>query len=112
MTKDLLPLKVVIEELGVSRATLWRIRQSGIAEMPAAVVRSRMLFWRRIDLPKLEDACLRYQGRISFERNRAAAERIRVLRIALNARLSSRCRRARDQPGDVDLFAWGTGPGA
>lgn len=108
-SKDLLPFKVVAEELGVSRTTLWRARQSLIVGFPEPTVRSRMVFWRRADLGKLEDALFRYQGRIVFERQRNAVRKISALKRAVAAqgpRLRRVCRRP---PAHPDLFETASG---
>lgn len=82
---DLVPLKQVAAQLGVSRATIWRARTSGIAGFPAPVMLSRYVFWKRSDLERLEDALLRYQGRVKFEAGRKAQARIDALKGRLRS---------------------------
>lgn len=77
---ELVPLKQVAAQLGVSRATIWRARMSGIAGFPAPVMVSRYVFWKRSELERLEDALLRYQGRVKFESRREAQTRIDTLK--------------------------------
>lgn len=72
MDDDLIPLKRVAAQLGVSRATLWRVSQS--SDFPSPVkVRGRM-FWRMRDLAAMEIALDAYQGRSAFEREQRQAK--------------------------------------
>lgn len=101
--RDLIPLKVVIDEQCVSRATLWRARNAGIPGFPAPVVIRRQVFWRRADMDKLEAALMLYRGRVEFERTRQAEKKVTRLRVQalLNGRRRRQPRGARRQP---DLF--------
>lgn len=82
---DLVPLKVVLDELGVSHNTLWRASKSGIASFPPPVVIRRLVYWRQRDIEKLEAALMDYKGRVVFERERNAKRRLEALKRAKNA---------------------------
>lgn len=102
---DLIPFKVVAQELGVSRATLWRARMSGIRDFPAPIIRARFVYWRRRDLEKLEDALFQYQGRVVFERERERTRKTAALKRAKAKAQSKAPRRSfRRRPGQADLF--------
>lgn len=94
---ELVPLKLVAEEVGMSRTSLWRAARSAIAGFPPPVVIRRLVYWRRQDLDRLDDALARYRGRVEFERQREAQRRI--------ARLQQKLKRApkRSRP-DVKLL--------
>jgi hypothetical protein len=77
--KDLVPQKVIAEDLCVSLVTLWRARQSGIPGFPAPVIFRNMVFWRKADLDQLEDALLKFEGRGQFEERRERSQRIAKL---------------------------------
>jgi hypothetical protein len=79
---DLVPLKVVLGELGVSRNTLWRASRSGIVGFPPPVVVRRLVYGRGRDIEKLEEALMSYKGRVVFERERSAKRRVEVLKRA------------------------------
>jgi hypothetical protein len=76
---DLVPQKVVADDLCVSLATLWRARRSNLPGFPAPVIVRNMVFWRKADLGKLEDALMQFQGRGKFEQEREHSKRIAVL---------------------------------
>ncbi len=79
---DLVPQKVVADDLCVSLATLWRARRSNLPGFPAPVIMRNMVFWRKADLGKLEDALMQFEGRGKFERERERAKRIAVMTMA------------------------------
>jgi|CXWL01.1.fsa_nt_gi predicted DNA-binding transcriptional regulator AlpA len=105
--KDLIPFKVVVEELGVSRATLWRAARSNIGSFPQPIVIRRLVFWRRCDLDKLEDALMRYQGRCAFERQRAEIKKVAALKKAKAAFDKQSRRKSPVRRGQADLFGRG-----
>ena len=76
---DLVPQKVVADDLCVSLATLWRARRSNLPGFPAPVIVRNMVFWRKADLGKLEYALLQFEGRGKFERERERSKRIAVM---------------------------------
>ncbi len=76
---DLVPQKVVADDLCVSLATLWRARRSNLPGFPAPVIVRNKVFWRKADLGKLEDALLQFQGRGKFEQERERSKRIAVM---------------------------------
>jgi len=76
---DLVPQKVVADDLCVSLATLWRARRSNLPGFPAPVIIRNMVFWRKADLAKLEDALLQFEGRGKFEQERERSKRIAVM---------------------------------
>ena len=86
---NLLPQKVIAEDLCVSVVTLWRARQSNIPDFPEPVVVRNMIFWRKEDVQQLEDALMKFEGRGKFE-----ADRLRATR---NERLMSQLPRPRRQ---------------
>ena len=77
--KDLVPQKVIAEDLCVSLVTLWRARQSGIPGFPEPVIFRNMVFWHKADLEQLEDALLKFEGRSKFEERRVRSRRIASL---------------------------------
>jgi hypothetical protein len=79
---DLVPQKVVADDLCVSLATLWRARRSNLPGFPAPVILRNMVFWRRADLAKLEDALMQFQGRGKFEQERERSKRIAAMTTA------------------------------
>src|SRR5689334_1656282 len=72
---NLVPQKAIASDLCVSLVTLWRARQSGIPDFPAPVVIRNMIFWRKEDVPKLEDALMRFEGRCKLEQRRTGIKR-------------------------------------
>jgi hypothetical protein len=76
---DLVPQKVVADDLCVSLATLWRARRSNLPGFPAPVIVRNMVFWKKADLGKLEDALLHFEGRGKFEQERERSKRVAVL---------------------------------
>lgn len=72
MDDDLIPLKRVAAELGVSRATLWRVSRS--AAFPPALRVLGRVYWRSTDLKTMEAALDRFKGRCAFERERRNAK--------------------------------------
>ena len=76
---DLVPQKVVADDLCVSLATLWRARRSNLPGFPAPVIVRNMVFWRKADLDKLEDALMQFAGRGKFEEERQRSKRIAAL---------------------------------
>ncbi|MGD9964922.1 MAG: hypothetical protein AB7T59_00200 [Hyphomonadaceae bacterium] len=76
---DLVPQKVVADDLCVSLATLWRARRSNLPGFPAPTIVRNMVFWRKADLEKLEEALLQFEGRTKFERERERSKRIAVM---------------------------------
>lgn len=100
--KDLVPQKVVAEDLCVSLVTLWRARKSNLPNFPAPIVIKNMIFWRRTDLEKLENALLRFRGRSEFEKQRKTDT---VAAARNRARGAPTPRRSRPrQSGQADLF--------
>jgi len=70
-TRELLAMKEVAYEVGVSIVTLWRASRCNLPGFPAPIVVRRKVFWRRSDLTALEDSLMYYKGRGDFERKRA-----------------------------------------
>lgn len=90
---DLIPQKVVADDLCVSLVTLWRARQSGIPGFPQPIVLRNMVFWRKDDVGQLEDALLKFEGRGKFEQRREGERRNASL---LRSRPKSRRQRRQD----------------
>lgn len=100
---DLVPQKVIASDLCVSIVTLWRARRSGIPDFPEPVVIRNMVFWRKADVDRLEDALMRFEGRGKFERDRKGARRNAELLRSRPGR--SRTTRLPQSPRDqLDLF--------
>jgi predicted DNA-binding transcriptional regulator AlpA len=101
---DLIPLKVVAEEVGMSRTSLWRATRSEIPGFPRPVVIRRLVYWKRKDIERLDEALTRYRGRVSFERQRQARQKIERLKKK-NAKPSRRPRSSFPAtPPQLDLF--------
>ena len=98
--KDLIPQKVVADELCVSITTLWRARSSKLEGFPPPVIVQGAVFWRKADLDELEDALLKFKGRGVFERNREAERKLKRLRAAKPAAVTAKPLRAPQR----DLF--------
>lgn len=77
--KDLVHQKTVAHELCVSLVTLWRARNSAIPDFPKPVIIRNMVFWRKADLAKLEDALMKFDGRSKFEERRDHSKRVAAL---------------------------------
>lgn len=97
--KDLVPQKVVAEDFCVSLVTLWRARKSDIPGFPEPLFVRSMIFWRKSDLGRLEDALLKFEGRTKFERQRYRAKLVSALEKerARNGKRHARSRRKQDQ---------------
>lgn len=93
MTDDLIAQKRVMSELNISRASLWRARNSGIKTFPAPTIVRARVYWRRTDLPALRAALAQFRGRAVFEQSRRHAKAIAAR--AEVAGLRTRVRRLR-----------------
>lgn len=80
--KNYLPLKAVVEDLGVSRWTLWRAAASDIAGFPQPTKVGRQIYWKKSEIEALEAALLRYTGRCVFDRKRKHEKKVRALKRA------------------------------
>ncbi|HCK83001.1 MAG TPA: hypothetical protein DHW63_00270 [Hyphomonadaceae bacterium] len=78
--KDYLPLKAVVEDLGVSRWTLWRASRSGIVGFPNPTKVGRQIYWRKSEMDALEAALMRFDGRCAFDRRRQHERKIKALK--------------------------------
>jgi predicted DNA-binding transcriptional regulator AlpA len=105
--RDLVPLKVVAEEMGMSRASLWRARQSEIPGFPEPVIIRQLVYWRKGDLEKLEAALLQYRGRIAFERNREAGRKIKAAERSRSASKKKLRRSKQDAQGPAQRNLFG-----
>jgi predicted DNA-binding transcriptional regulator AlpA len=86
--KDYLPLKAIVEDLGVSRWTLWRAARSDIPDFPKPKKVGRQLYWKKTELDALEAALLRFEGRCVFDRRRKHEKKVKALtksRVAAGA---------------------------
>jgi predicted DNA-binding transcriptional regulator AlpA len=83
MDDDLIPLKRIAAQLGVSRATLWRVSRS--AGFPPPLKMLGRVFWRKRDLSAMEAALDRFQGRSAFERERRHAKACQAVTRAIAA---------------------------
>ncbi|GIK48853.1 MAG: hypothetical protein KJZ75_15485 [Hyphomonadaceae bacterium] len=97
---DLVPQKVVADDLCVSLATLWRARRSNLPGFPAPVIVRNMVFWRKADLGKLEDALMQFQGRGKFEQERQRTKRIAAMAKTQPKRIK-RARRPDERQRDL-----------
>ncbi|PZO48610.1 MAG: hypothetical protein DCF16_16085 [Alphaproteobacteria bacterium] len=79
---DLMHQKAVAEDLCVSLVTLWRARHSNLPGFPAPVIYRNMVFWRKCDLGRLEDALMKFEGRSKFEERRFYSRRVAALASA------------------------------
>lgn len=77
--KDYLPLKAIVEDLGVSRWTLWRAARSDIPDFPKPKKVGRQLYWKKTEFDALENALLRFEGRCAFDRKREHEKKVRAL---------------------------------
>lgn len=101
---DLIPFKIVAEEVGMSRTSLWRAARSDIPDFPTPIVIRRLVYWKRQDIERLEAALLSYKGRVNFERGRAAQERIAKLKKAAKPAKRRRARQGEAKLPQPDLF--------
>lgn len=77
--KEYLPLKAIVEDLGVSRWTLWRAARSDIPGFPKPIKAGRQVYWKKSELDALEAALLRFRGRCAFDRKRQHEKKIKAL---------------------------------
>lgn len=99
---DLVPQKVVADDLCVSLSTLWRARRSDLPGFPAPVIVRNMVSWKKADLGKLEDALMQFAGRGKFEQERARSRRIDAMTKARpQAKRIKRTRRPDDRQRDL-----------
>ncbi len=106
MDGEVIPLKQVAAELGVSRATLWRASRSGIAGFPAPTNQRGRTFWRREELSALEAALDVFRGRGAFERARRHARACNALAqvVANRAARPQRRKQVASELRQPDLF--------
>jgi predicted DNA-binding transcriptional regulator AlpA len=98
--KDYLPLKAIVEDLGVSRWTLWRAARSDMTDFPKPKKVGRQLYWRKTELDALQAALLRFDGRCVFDRKRGHEKKVRAL-TRLRAVAAPRKRAARVAQRDL-----------
>lgn len=100
--KGYLPLKAVLEDLGVSRWTLWRAAASNIPDFPAPLRVGRQLFWKKSEMDALEAALIQFRGRCVFDRERQYAKKLKTISRAKRAKPP---RRRKAKPSEGDLFS-------
>ncbi len=92
--KEYLPLKAVVEDLGVSRWTLWRAAGSNIPDFPKPTRVGRQVFWKKSEMDALEAALMQFKGRCVFDSNRKHEKTVKVLaksRAVATSRKRSAC---------------------
>lgn len=99
----LLPLRKVLQEVGISRATLWRARHSKIKDFPEPIRHLGKVYWRKQDLPALEAALFRYEGRLVFEQVQSANRKTAKLKVKKSTRRKAH-RSEGPNTGQPDLF--------
>lgn len=77
--KDYLPLKAVVEDLGVSRWTLWRAAASNIPGFPRPTKVGRQIYWKKSEMDALEAALIQFKGRCVFDRTRQHELKVKAL---------------------------------
>lgn len=100
--KDYLPLKAVIDDLGVSRWTLWRAAASDIPGFPKATKVGRQIYWKKSEMEALEAALIQFKGRCVFDRERKHAKKVRALTRAKRSPAARKRVAERQHP---DLFS-------
>ena len=100
--KDYLPLKAVVEDLGVSRWTLWRAAASNIPDFPKPTRVGRQVFWKKSELESLEAALMHFPGRCVFDRQRQHANKLKAL---VKTKQVATARLCTDREIQRDLFS-------
>lgn len=95
-------MKAILEDLGVSRWTLWRAAASNIPDFPAPTRVGRQLFWKKSEMDALEAALMRFRGRCVFDRARQYAKKVKTL--SKGKRATAR-RRRKTKRSERDLFS-------
>lgn len=97
LPKGLLPQKAVAEDLCISLVTLWRARNSAIPGFPAPIIIRKMVFWKKDDLPRLEEALLQFEGRKHFEKQRRHSKQLALRKRTLKPKRRARGHDQRQQ---------------
>ena len=102
---ELVPLKRVLGEIGISRSTLWRALNSKIPGFPDPTLVGRRLHWTREELVAIDRAMGVYRGRVAFDAMRRR-DRARFALIQLKQAERRQRRKAIRvrMPDQVDLF--------
>jgi predicted DNA-binding transcriptional regulator AlpA len=109
MDDNLIPLKRVAAQLGVSRATLWRVSQS--RDFPSSVKVRGRVYWRMRDLAAMETALDAFQGRSAFERDQRQTKAREAVMKAMAAIKKSKRRSTTPSPlKQLDLFGGAGAP--
>jgi len=104
---DLVPLKRVLEHVGVGRVTLWRALNSGV-EIPKPTIVRRRVFWKAREIQILDHALDGYKGRVAFEARRRQDRLLSELQSCADAQKPQRKlrRKARANAPQLELFAF------
>jgi len=100
--KNYLPLKAVVEDLGVSRWTLWRAAASDVAGFPQPTRVGRQIYWKKSEIEPLEAALLRFEGRCVFDRKRKHEKKVKAL---TKTRAAATPRKRAPRQVQQDLFS-------
>ncbi|HCK84806.1 MAG TPA: hypothetical protein DHW63_09915 [Hyphomonadaceae bacterium] len=104
---NLVPLKRVLEHVGVGRVTLWRALNSGL-EIPKPTIVRRRVFWRAREIQALDHGLDSYKGRVAFEERRRRDRLLLELQSCAAAQKQPRKlrRRGRANAPQMELFAF------
>ncbi len=102
--KELVPLKAVVEDLCVSKSTLWRARNSDLPGFPKATIIRRQVFWKESELGALEDALILFKGRAVFDEQRANTKRVDAIMKRKGAAKRKRRQSLRRDTAQQELF--------
>ncbi len=105
--KDYLPLKAVVEDLGVSRWTLWRAAASDIPAFPKPTRVGRQIYWKKSEMDALETALMQFKGRCVFDRQRHH-QRVTEKLVSAKRRAAPKQKQKPPEPplpGQRDLFS-------
>lgn len=102
--KELVPLKAVVEDLCVSKSTLWRARQSNLPGFPKPTILRRQVFWRKSELDALETALMQFAGRSAFDAQRANAKTVAAIMKRKRAAKPKRRQSPRRNATQQELF--------